>query len=48
MTPKFDIIFIYLMKELEEMSKDHDLLEILATYFPRDYDGKDTKELLNG
>ena len=35
-------------KELEEMSKYHDLLEILATYFPRDYDGKDTKELLNG
>ena len=35
-------------KELEEMSKYHDLLEILSTYFPADYDGKDTKELING
>ena len=35
-------------KELEEMSKYHDLLEILDTYFPSDYDGKDTKELING
>ena len=35
-------------KELEEMSKYHDLLEILDTYFPQDYDGKDTKELING
>ena len=35
-------------KEFEEMSKYHDLLEILSTYFPADYDGKDTKELING
>ena len=35
-------------KELEEMCKYHDLLEILDTYFPSDYDGKDTKELING
>ena len=35
-------------KELEEMSKYHDLLEVLDTYFPQNYDGKDTKELLNG
>ena len=35
-------------KELEEMSKYHDLLEVLDIYFPQDYDGKDTKELLNG
>ena len=35
-------------KELEEMSKYHDSLEILSTYFPADYDGKDTKELING
>jgi|TARA_B100000035_G_scaffold135237_1_gene115274 hypothetical protein len=35
-------------KELEEMSKYHDLLEIVNTYFPDNYDGKDTKELLNG
>ena len=27
-------------KELEEMAKYHDLLEILSTYFPKDYDGK--------
>ena len=35
-------------KELEEMAKYHDLLEVLDTYFPSDYDGKDTKELING
>ena len=35
-------------KELEEMSKYHDLLEVLRVYFPQEYDGKDTKELLNG
>ena len=35
-------------KELDEMSKYHDLLEVLRVYFPQDYDGKDTKELLNG
>ena len=35
-------------KELEEMAKYHDLLEMVDTYFPSDYDGKDTKELLNG
>ena len=33
-------------KELEEISKYHDLIEVLNKYFPRDYDGKDTKELL--
>ena len=31
-------------KELEEMSKYHDLLEVLRVYFPQEYDGKDTKE----
>jgi len=35
-------------KELEEMAKYHDLLDIANTYFPDNYDGKDTKELLNG
>ena len=35
-------------KELEEMSKYHDLLEVLDTYFPSDYDAKTTKELING
>ena len=35
-------------KELNEMSKYHDLLEVLRVYFPQEYDGKDTKELLNG
>ena len=35
-------------KELEEMAKYHDLLEMVDTYFPSDYDGKDTKELING
>ena len=33
-------------KELEEMSKYHDLLEILSTYFPDDYNGDRTKQLL--
>ena len=35
-------------KELEEMAKYHDLLDIVNKYFPQDYDGKDTKDLLNG
>ena len=35
-------------KELEEISKYHDLLEVLAKYFPKEYDGKDSKELING
>tara|TARA_R100000005_G_C4953623_1_gene173037 strand:+ start:354 stop:608 length:255 start_codon:yes stop_codon:yes gene_type:complete len=35
-------------KELEEMAKYDDLLTIVNKYFPQDYDGKDTKELLNG
>ena len=35
-------------KELEEMSKYHDLLEILSTYFYAVYDGTDTKGLING
>ena len=35
-------------KELEEMAKYHDLLDIVNTYFPDNYDGKDTKELSNG
>ena len=33
-------------KELEEMSKYHDLLEILSTYYPDDYNGDSTKQLL--
>ena len=33
-------------KALEEMSKYHDLLEILSTYFPDDYNGDSTKQLL--
>ena len=33
-------------KELEEMSKYHDLLEILSTYFHDDYNGDSTKQLL--
>ena len=33
-------------KELEEMAKYHDLLEILSTYFPDDYNGDSTKQLL--
>ena len=33
-------------KELEEMSKYHDLLEILSTYFPDDYNGDGVKQLL--
>ena len=35
-------------KELEEISKYHDLLEVLAKYFPKEYDAKSTKDLLNG
>tara|TARA_Y100001972_G_scaffold97353_1_gene120267 strand:- start:1102 stop:1356 length:255 start_codon:yes stop_codon:yes gene_type:complete len=35
-------------KELEEIAKYHDLLEVLDTYFPNDYDGDETKELING
>ena len=35
-------------KELEEMAKYHDLLEVLDKYFPNDYDGDETKELING
>jgi hypothetical protein len=35
-------------KELEEISKYHDLLEVLEKYFPNQYDGKETKELING
>ena len=33
-------------KELEEISKYHDLLEVLDKYFPREYDGHTTKQLL--
>ena len=33
-------------KELEEMAKYHDLLEILSRYFPDDYNGDSTKQLL--
>ena len=33
-------------KELEEISKYHDLLEVLSTYFPREFDGNDTRQLL--
>tara|TARA_B100000424_G_scaffold31914_1_gene21804 strand:+ start:1831 stop:2085 length:255 start_codon:yes stop_codon:yes gene_type:complete len=35
-------------KELEEISKYHDLLEVLSKYFPQEYDAKSTKDLLNG
>tara|TARA_Y100001938_G_C8064216_1_gene419157 strand:+ start:554 stop:808 length:255 start_codon:yes stop_codon:yes gene_type:complete len=35
-------------KELEEISKYHDLLEVLDVYFPRDFDGSTAKELING
>lgn len=35
-------------KELEEISKYHDLLEVISTYFPDDYDGDGVKDLLNG
>jgi hypothetical protein len=35
-------------KELEEMAKYHDLLEVISTYFPDDYDGDGVKDLLNG
>ena len=34
-------------KELEEISKYHDLLEVLSKYFPREFDGDDTKKLLH-
>jgi len=34
-------------KELEEISKYHDLLEVLSKYFPKEFDGDDTKKLLN-
>ena len=33
-------------KELEEIAKYHDLLGVLSTYFPREFDGDDTKKLL--
>ena len=33
-------------KELEEISKYHDLLEVLSTFFPREFDGNDTRQLL--
>jgi hypothetical protein len=35
-------------KELEEICKYHDLLEVISTYFPDDYDGDGVKDLLNG
>ena len=35
-------------KELEEISKYHDLLEVLSKYFPKEYDARDSKELING
>ena len=35
-------------KELEEMAKYHDLLEVISTYFPDDYNGDGVKDLLNG
>lgn len=34
-------------KELEEMAKYHDLLEVISTYFPDDYNGDGVKDLLN-
>ena len=34
-------------KELEEISKYHDLLEVLSTFFPKVFDGNDTRQLLN-
>mgnify|MGYP001170967196 CR=1 FL=1 len=34
-------------KELEEISKYDDLLNVVNKYFENDYDGKDTRELLN-
>ena len=40
------ISWIPLKKELEEMTKYHDLLEILSRYFPDDYNGDSTKQLL--
>jgi len=33
-------------KELEEIAKYHDLLEVLDKYFPSEYDGHTTKQLL--
>ena len=33
-------------KELEEISKYHDLLEVLDKYFPNEYDGHTTRQLL--
>jgi len=35
-------------KELEEISKYDDLLNVVNKYFENEYDGKGTKELLNG
>ncbi len=35
-------------KELEQIAKYHDLLEVIDIYFPSDYDAKTTKELING
>ena len=35
-------------KELEQIAKYHDLLEVVDIYFPSDYDAKTTKELING
>jgi len=35
-------------KELEEIAKYHDLLGVLNKYFPKEYDGTTTKELING
>ena len=35
-------------KELEEIAKYHDLIEVLDKYFPNDYDGDETNELING
>ena len=35
-------------KELEEICKYHDLIEVLNKYFPKEYDGTTTKELING
>ncbi len=34
-------------KELEEIAKYDDLLDVVNKYFENDYDGKDTRELLN-
>tara|TARA_B100001113_G_scaffold348741_1_gene343091 strand:- start:820 stop:1074 length:255 start_codon:yes stop_codon:yes gene_type:complete len=35
-------------KELEEIARYHDMLEVLDKYFPREYEDKDTKSLING